>query len=32
MTLKTASRDQKRYNREISYHYPINPYGIRRVM
>lgn len=29
---KPAPKDQKRYNREILYHYPIIPYGIRRVM
>jgi hypothetical protein len=29
---QAASKDQKRYNREILYHYPIIPYGIRRVM
>jgi hypothetical protein len=29
---KPALKDQKRYNREILYHYPIIPYGIRRVM
>lgn len=29
---KLALKDQKRYNREILYHYPIIPYGIRRVM
>ncbi len=29
---KLPRRDQKRYNREILYHYPIIPYGIRRVM
>ena len=27
-----GSKDQKRYNREILYQYPIIPYGIRRVM
>ena len=28
---QAAISDQKRYNREILYHYPIVPYGIRRV-
>lgn len=28
---KMEIKDQKRYNREILYHYPIIPYGIRRV-
>jgi len=28
---QAAIIDQKRYNREILYHYPIVPYGIRRV-
>lgn len=30
--IKPQAKDQKRYNREILYHYPIIPYGIRRVM
>ncbi len=29
---RLLAKDQKRYNREILYHYPIIPYGIRRVM
>ena len=28
---QAAISDQKRYNREIHNHYPIVPYGIRRV-
>jgi hypothetical protein len=28
---QAAISDQKRYNREILNHYPIVPYGIRRV-